>query len=280
MAHSAEEHSGEDIHLPKPSYWPMLLGIGGGLMMLGFIAGTSGTFGKAGRDLTRALGMGDWAFALPGLLVLLVALSGWLISNIRERAHTATFENAPEMAKFAMWCFIGTECILFGGLMANAIVVWSRAPEVHAILHPLSSLLIVSLNTFLLLASSLGVVMALSAIQRDDRKSYGLWMGATALLGLAFLSIQGYEYSKLVSEGFKLVGAEAPYESFAPAFFFLTGFHGLHVAGGVLWALMVLIHGLRGGFTAHAHMGVEIFGLYWHFVDVVWILIFTLIYLI
>ncbi len=266
MAQSMEEHAGEHIHLPKPSPWPLVLGLGGGLMMMGFIFG--------------ALQRKQYWMALPGLVVLLAGVGGWLISNIRERAHAPALADSAEMAKFGMWVFLGTECIIFGGLIANAMVVWSRHPEVHEALHKFDSLMIVSVNTFLLLASSLGVVLALAAIQRADRKGYAQWLGLTLLLGVGFLGIQAFEYSKLVSEGFTLVNAVAPYQSFAPAFFFLTGFHGLHVLGGVLWALIILVRGLRGGYTASEHMGVEIFGLYWHFVDVVWIMIFTLIYLI
>lgn len=265
MTHSVEEHSGEHIHLPKPSFWPLVLGLGGGLMMMGFIIGVIN-----GRQY--------W-MALPGLAVLVIAVGGWLVSNIQERAHAPAMAGSEEMAKFAMWAFIGTECIIFGGLIANAILTWLRAPEVHEILHKFDSVVIVSVNTFFLLASSLGVVQALAAIQRDDRQGYARWLGLTIVLGAGFLGIQAFEYSKLVGEGFTLVNAAEPFKEFAPAFYFLTGFHGLHVFGGVVWAIIVWVRGLRGGYNARANMGVEIFGLYWHFVDVVWIMIFTIVYL-
>ena len=101
------------------------------------------------------------------------------------------------------------------------------------------------------------------------------WLAITALLGAGFVTIQGFEFSKLVRDGVVFGNSQ-----FASAFYFLTGNHGLHVIIGVIWCLTVIVRALRGGFTKEDHLGVEIFGLYWHFVDVVWILIFTMVYLI
>ena len=95
-----------------------------------------------------------------------------------------------------------------------------------------------------------------------------------AVLGAACVGIQPFEYSKLFAEELTVTSSQ-----FGSAFFFLTGFHGLHVFVGVLWGLVLVVNSLRGGFTQADHMGVEVWGLYWHFVDVVWIFIFTLIYL-
>jgi heme/copper-type cytochrome/quinol oxidase subunit 3 len=136
-------------------------------------------------------------------------------------------------------------------------------------------LVLVSVNTFILLVSSLFVVLGLASIQAGHQAGLVRWLALTALLGAAFVSIQGYEYSKLVHEG--LVFGQS---QFASAFYFLTGNHGLHVIIGVIWAVVVIVNALRGGYSATEHLGVEIFGLYWHFVDVVWIIIFTLVYLV
>jgi cytochrome c oxidase subunit 3/cytochrome o ubiquinol oxidase subunit 3 len=271
MAHSAES---QEIHLPQPTLWPMVLGLGLGLTVFGILLGIiySG-------EWFGALRLDDWLKlfipALPGIVILFVGVGGWLTSNIAERArsHAAPL-GGVEASKFGMWCFIGTECVIFGGLIARAIYIWMREPAANEILHHPDSLLVVSINTFLLLTSSLAVVLGLSAIQRGERAGLARWMGATALLGAAFIGIQAYEYSKLFSEGITLTSSQ-----FGSGFFMLTGFHGLHVFGGVIWALIVALHSLRGGFNAEEHMGVEIFGLYWHFVDVVWIFIFTLVYL-
>jgi cytochrome c oxidase subunit 3/cytochrome o ubiquinol oxidase subunit 3 len=178
------------------------------------------------------------------------------------------------MAKFAMWAFLGTECILFGGLIARVLVLWARNPDVNDVLQHFRAVLLVSFNTFVLLFSSVGVVMALAALQSNKRSQYLAWLGATIACGVVFLVIQASEYSQLYGEGLSLGSSQ-----FGSAFFFLTGFHGLHVFAGVLWGIAVWLRGASGGFTAHEHMGFEIFGLYWHFVDVVWIMIFTLVYL-
>lgn len=266
MTHTIDEHAPGEIHLPKPSHWPMMLGLGFGLIALGFILWTvSSRTASAGQGVMVA-----------GLGVFLAAVGGWVVTNIRARLlEHAEVLGGPESAKFAMWAFIGTECVIFGGLIAHVVHLWVRDGDVNHYLHNLQGLLIVSVNTFFLLTSSLCVVLGLAAIQRGDRLGLARWLGAVAVLGGAFVGIQGYEYSKLFAEGLSVTSSQ-----FGSAFFFLTGFHGLHVLIGVVWALVLLVHALRGGFTQETHMGVEIWGLYWHFVDVVWIFIFTLVYLI
>ncbi len=264
MAHSVDENASHEIHLPRPTVWPMLVGLGLGLIMFGFL------FWRG--SATEGLGLGLMG---GGGVVLLLAVGFWLSTNIRARVRDhAEPLGGSEAAKFAMWAFIGTECILFGALIANMLYLWIRDTDVNHALHNLEALLIVSVNTFLLLTSSLCVVLGLSAIQRGDRLGLARWLGATAVLGAAFIGIQAFEYSKLYAEGITLVS-----DRFGSGFFFLTGFHGLHVFIGVLWALVLIAHTLRGGFTQADHMGYEVFGLYWHFVDVVWIFIFTLVYL-
>jgi heme/copper-type cytochrome/quinol oxidase subunit 3 len=270
MASSVEEHPplepSESIHLPKPTFWPMVLGLGFMLVAFGVIL-IDQPLPTSGPPLRLTLGH---TLIMGGVVVLLGAVGGWLWSNIRERVHAPQMVGV-ELPKFAMWCFLGTEVILFGALITRALTVWQEDRTAHDILNiPLTSL-----NTFALLASSLGVVLALSAIQRGDRLKLAGWLLVVILLGGFFLAVQAYEYNKLYHEGVTLSSSQ-----FGSSFFLLTGFHGAHVFVGVIWCLVVLLRGLQGGFTAHDHMGVEVFGLYWHFVDVVWILIFTLVYLI
>jgi cytochrome c oxidase subunit 3/cytochrome o ubiquinol oxidase subunit 3 len=293
MTHSVDEHAGEPIHLPKPTYWPMLLGAGGGVMMLGFLWQSQEQLRRVAPLTTLEFWLNREAEPSPvkltihagtlvflaGLGLLLAAVGGWLASNIYERRHAAPMAGSAEMAKFGMWAYLGTECIIFGGLIARVVVLWMRHPDANDLLQNFEALMLVSANTFALLASSLGVVLALAGIQRGDRRSFAIWLGVTIALGVLFLVIQASEYSKLYGEGLRLSSTKPELIQFGAAFFFLTGFHGLHVFAGVIWAIAVLLRGLPGGFSAHDHMGVEIFGLYWHFVDVVWILIFTLVYL-
>lgn len=271
MTTSVEEHGAHKIHLPQPSAWPLVLGLGFVLLPLGFITWTQGDARRLPTVETVGLGMMGL-----GLVLLVAAVFGWMISNIRERqkSHEEPLGGA-EAAKLAMWAYLGSECLIFGGLIANMVYLWMRDHTVNEALHHLEALIIVSINTFILLASSLFVVLALSAIQKGNKQGLAMWLGLTALAGAIFVGIQGYEYSKLFAEGITVTSSR-----FGSGFFFLTGFHGLHVLVGVLWALVLAYNAWRGGFTQKEHMGVEVFGLYWHFVDVVWILIFTLVYLI
>jgi heme/copper-type cytochrome/quinol oxidase subunit 3 len=247
---------------------PMAWGAGFILIALGVI------MGEARNQAAVPVAPGDFWLSGIGLLLILVATGGWLWGNIRERSHGT--ETPVVAAKFAMWCFLGTEVIIFGALIARVLGVWVHDPEAHRLLtEPLTSLLLVSVNTCLLLVSSLCVVLGLSSIQRGNRSGLALWMAVTAVLGAAFVSIQAYEFNKLVSEGLVFGTSQ-----FASAFYLLTGNHGLHVIIGVIWCVFILLRAARGGYTENEHLGVEIFGLYWHFVDVVWILIFTLVYLI
>jgi cytochrome o ubiquinol oxidase subunit III len=259
-------HPGEGIHLPKPSITPLIWAAGFMLIAFGIIINSAPFPGTTIPE--------SYALSGVGLLVILVATGGWLVGNIRERVHAS---ETPEVAaKFAMWCFLGTEVIIFGALIARVVTIWLADHSAHAVLtQPLSSLLLVSLNTFLLLVSSLCVVLGLASIQEGNRNGLVLWLAATALLGAGFVTIQGFEYAKLVRDGVVFGQSQ-----FASAFYFLTGNHGLHVIIGVLWCVVVLVRALRGGYTKDEYLGVEIFGLFWHFVDVAWIIIFTMVYLI
>jgi heme/copper-type cytochrome/quinol oxidase subunit 3 len=119
------------------------------------------------------------------------------------------------------------------------------------------------------------VVLGLDAIQRGNRRGLMTFLGLTALLGAVFLGGQAYEFVSLAGHGITLQSSV-----FGSSFFTLTGFHGLHVLIGVAWALLTLAKAGRGAYSAQEHVGVEAFGLYWHFVDIVWIVLFTIIYLI
>ena len=141
-------------------------------------------------------------------------------------------------------------------------------------------------NTFILICSSVTMVLALSAIQRGDKKKLTLFLLATTLIGSCFLGVQVYEYYQLMFGHYYPIGISATHHFrpdaslFASCFFTMTGFHGAHVAGGVVMMSCILIGSLLGKFTAENHSTVELIGLYWHFVDLVWIILFTVVYLI
>jgi cytochrome c oxidase subunit III len=141
-------------------------------------------------------------------------------------------------------------------------------------------------NTFILICSSLTMVLALSAIQRGDKRMLSLWLLATVLIGSTFLGVQVYEYYQLMvghhyPPGISKTGHFRPSVSlFASCFFTMTGFHGAHVTGGVVALICIWLGSLMGKFTREQHSVVELIGLYWHFVDLVWIILFTVVYLI
>jgi heme/copper-type cytochrome/quinol oxidase subunit 3 len=130
-------------------------------------------------------------------------------------------------------------------------------------------------SSFVLLMSSLSMVLALAAIQRGDHHGTRVWLIATALLGMTFVSGQVYEFTIFVREGFTVRSSPA-----GSAFFVLTSFHGAHVTVGILMLLSLASMSLRGQLPTERSTTVEYVGLYWHFVDVVWIVIFTVVYLI
>jgi heme/copper-type cytochrome/quinol oxidase subunit 3 len=185
--------------------------------------------------------------------------------------HTST---GLDNKKLAFWLFIGSECLLFGTLIATYLVYEGRSisgPTTHEILDiPLTSI-----STFVLLMSSLAMVLALAAVTRGDTAWSRVWIATTALLGTIFLGFQAYEFTHFVHEGLTM-----QVNLFGSTFFVLTGFHGGHVFVGVLWLLTLLVRSFQGKLGPDKALNVELTGLYWHFVDVVWIVIFTVVYLI
>jgi heme/copper-type cytochrome/quinol oxidase subunit 3 len=175
--------------------------------------------------------------------------------------------------KLGFWVFIGSESLLFGTLIGTYLVYTGMSvsgPMPADILDiPLTTV-----STFVLLMSSLAMVLALDAVQKANRRGAVIWLLGTALLGALFLGFQAYEFTH-----FYHVGLRLDTNLFGSTFFILTGFHGAHVAVGVMWLLILWIDALRGRLTPKDSLKVEISGLYWHFVDVVWIVIFMLIYL-
>ncbi len=176
--------------------------------------------------------------------------------------------------KMVFWAFIGSECLLFGSLISTYLVYKGRS-VVGPYPHDILNIPFTSVSTFDLLMSSLMMVLALAAVQRGDLKWAKVWLVATALLGILFLSGQVYEFTSFVHEGLTLQT-----NLFGATFFVLTGTHGAHVTVGVIWLLTLWVRALQGKVTAANAVTVEICGLYWHFVDVIWIVIFTVVYLI
>ena len=176
--------------------------------------------------------------------------------------------------KLLMWLFLASECLLFGSLI-GAYLLYRGQSVVGPYPEDLFDIPFTSVSAFVLLMSSVTMVLALAAIQRGDQKGLRIWLLGTALLGLLFLSGQAFEFTEFNREGLSLSS-----NLFGTTFYVLTGFHGAHVTVGVLILLSLLVMALRGRLTQGQSLNVELAGLYWHFVDAVWIVIFTLVYLI
>jgi cytochrome c oxidase subunit 1 len=244
-----------DVHLPAPSHWPVVVAVGVGV-------GATGALAHVG-------------LILAGAVLTIVGVFGFALEHHRHRAHAHQTGTLPiDHRKLAMWAFLGSECLFFGTLIATYLAYRGRSTRGP---HPpeILDIPLTTLSTFDLLLSSLLMVLALAAVQRGDHAQSRLWLAGTALLGLIFLGFQAYEFTTFVREGLTL-----QQNLFGSTFFVLTGFHGGHVVLGVVWLLALLILELRGQLGPADAIKVEVAGLYWHFVDVVWIAIFTLVYLI
>jgi heme/copper-type cytochrome/quinol oxidase subunit 3 len=189
-------------------------------------------------------------------------------------AHRLDTSTGLSNAKLAMWAFLGSECLLFGALISTYLLYRGRSLS-GPTPHDVYDIPYTSVSSFVLLMSSLTMVLALSAIQRGDQQKLRAWLMATALLGMTFISGQVYEFTTFVHEGLTLKT-----NLFGSTFFVLTGFHGAHVTVGILMLLSLFAMSLDGRLPVEKAETVELVGLYWHFVDIVWIVIFTLVYLI
>ena len=175
-----------------------------------------------------------------------------------------------------MLLFITSEVMFFSGLFAAYFSVRANAPQwpPEEFRETLQILPLVGPATILLILSSFTCQFAVWSIRRDDRTAFLRNMTVTVALGITFLLMQATDYATLGSEGLTLSSG-----TFGTTYYTLTGFHGAHVFGGVIMLSVVLYRGMAGQFSARHHDAVEGASLYWHFVDVVWILLFSLLYL-
>ena len=181
--------------------------------------------------------------------------------------------------KLAMWLYLASEVVIFAVMIVGYVIFRINEPDSVKALHDELGVWLVTANTFLLLSSSWAMVMALRAIEMGRRPEFLRWMWVVVALGLVFLGGQYIEYSELARLGVTLQDINPEFSGFGMRFYAPTAFHGAHVLVGVLIALQVIWLG-RKGFYDNNPIGVEAFGLYWHFVDIVWIILFTLIYLV
>lgn len=201
------------------------------------------------------------------------------VAAITTAVEPAESPLTPESwGKLGMWVFLAADAMSFGALLAGYGALRYGSTD-----WPLpSSVLGIALTafmTFLLICSSVTMVLALAAIQRGDLRGLRTFLSLTILGGLMFLGMQAYEWTHLIHYGLTLSGNPFGAALFGTTFFIITGFHGAHVTGGVIYLSCYLVRALLGRVTQANANAIEIAALYWHFVDLVWILVFTFVYL-
>ncbi|MEZ4585022.1 MAG: cytochrome c oxidase subunit 3 [Gemmatimonadales bacterium] len=205
--------------------------------------------------------------------------------HVDEHHYTAT---GLDNRKLAIWAFIGSECLFFASLISTYLVYKGKSlvgPYPHAesqcMLHgemqaceAIFEIPLVTFGTAVLLFSSFFVVLALYGAQKGNRRMLLGWLSATVLCGLFFVGMQVYEFYHFLHKGLGYTT-----NLFGSTFYTLTGFHGSHVTLGVIWLITMLVLALRGKLPPEKSLNLELAALYWHFVDVVWIVIFPVVYL-
>ena len=280
MAHPEPVDEGAEEH--HGSLWPVIIAIGMGTAYVGIVSPSI-------------------PILVIGAAVFAAGTGGWVRDDMRRPSRpffglkAAVEARFPDVSarKLAIWLFLVTEIMFFSAIIGASWTLRLRTatPDLAtfearwAAPGEILNVLLTGANTFILICSSLTMVEALAAIERGDQRKVRYFLLATFLLGIVFLSIQAYEYQKLYfGEGLTFTDVPAHAHDvnklFGPTFYAQTGVHGSHVTAGVLGLAYVTRKAFKGGFTKENHEAVELVGLYWHFVDVVWIFLFTIVYLI
>lgn len=284
---TAELAARQAYFVPQPSLYPVILSAGMFLLALGFVV------------LINGAGAGKWLM-LAGTGVILTVLFGWFGSVIGESQRGAYRDWEDLSFRYGMIWFIATEVMFFAAFFGALFYVrvisvpdlggmarvhgtslwpdfaggWPSAGPKGAAFTPMAAWGIPALNTTLLLSSGATLTWAHWGVLRGNRRQLSLGLAATVLLGCLFLGFQAYEYHHAYSELGLTMGAGA----YGATFFMLTGFHGFHVTLGTIMLAVILVRSLTGHFTPERHFAFEAVAWYWHFVDVVWLLLFVFVY--
>ncbi len=178
-------------------------------------------------------------------------------------------------SKLGMWIFLLSEVMFFTALIGSYIILRFAKPDAWGAPGTVLNIPVTAVNTFILICSSVTMVKAYAAAADGRQQALRLWLVATVLIGASFVGVQVYEYYHLIAD--KFLPSSGLYGT---TFYTMTGFHGFHVTMGVLCMIFVTWRAFKGAYTVKDHRGVEVIGLYWHFVDLVWIILFTIVYLI
>jgi cytochrome c oxidase subunit 3 len=283
---SASTHGGTPAYyIPQPSHWPIT-----GSVAL-FLLGLGAAF------WVNAMGAGPWLVA-AGFAVLLYMLFGWFGTVIGESEGHLFSRKVDLSFRWAMSWFIFSEVMFFAAFFGalfyirniaapdlgslGSKILWpdytyswpTVGPYIKEQFTPMGAIGIPPLNTIILLTSGVTLTIAHHCLKAGNRGGLKLWLFLTIVLGFTFLGFQAYEYHHAYSE-FNLKLTTGVYGS---TFFMLTGFHGLHVTIGAIMLTVMLARVLKVHFDAEHHFAFEAAAWYWHFVDVVWLLLFVLVY--
>lgn len=265
-----DAHGATEFHLPHGSWWPFWLANAIALVCLGLILfGRSLNIDGGTSTIPPAVGLGA---LLVGVAALVGSLIGWFVQDFKWWAtNTGTGLHVP---KAGILLFIGSEVFLFGALFATYFTFKGLNPHHWPDTHVELPLLKTGIFTLFLFSSSYTIHKAEHHLKRGHHKAFRTWWLATILLGLVFLGGQVMEYATLIAEGHTLGSSD-----FMAAFFMLTGTHGLHVFGGLCALTVVWVRAQKGQFDAEKHAFPQAASMYWHFVDIVWVVVFAVIYL-
>ncbi len=288
MAHGDVKH---DYHLVNPSPWPLLGSIGALFLAVG------GVVLMRGVGEGFFLAKGQWTLFLIGAAIMTITCIGWwgdVIKESRAGDHTPVVDIglrygmilfiASEVMFFVAWFWVFFEMVIFHDNRSSwiiagdpeAMAAWANWPPPHV--ETFDPFQLPLMNTLILLLSGTTVTWAHHALQQDDRKGATLGLLLTVLLGLAFTYVQfGVEYPE-AGFAFGNAGEVASANVYGASFFMATGFHGAHVIIGTIFLAVCLLRLISGGFSAKKHFGLEAAAWYWHFVDVVWLFLFTFVY--
>lgn len=194
-----------------------------------------------------------------------------VVSPWPHEPEKATLEGRNKVLGF--WLFLGGELVLFGTLFATFLALRNQIGDGPAA-SELFKLPMIATATFILLTSSLTSVFAIQAMHRQERKAMLGWLAVTVILGLGFLCLEIYEFIEYVHEGHTFTTS-----AFSSSFYTLVGFHGAHVAFGIVWIAIIMLQTLQKGLNLVTAPKIYVSTLYWHFIDVVWVFIFTVVYL-
>ncbi|WP_127532685.1 cytochrome (ubi)quinol oxidase subunit III [Paenibacillus kobensis] len=192
--------------------------------------------------------------------------------HLPHEPEKATLEGRNKVLGF--WLFLGGETVLFGTLFSAFLALRDKVGEGNPTANELFNLSTVAIATFILLTSSLTSVFAIQAMHAGKKAAMLWWLAITVLFGLGFLGLEIYEFYEYVHEGHGFTTS-----AFSSSFYTLVGFHGGHVAFGVIWISLLIGQVLKKGLNVVTAPKIYVAGMYWHFIDVVWVFIFTVVYL-